>query len=280
MDKKIQASADLKEFERLEKICILGRTTFYLVGTAFDTIKRAEMYRLKGFKTVGAWAESIGYSHQHINRLIRDKKALDSLPPGMRELVSDERGAHELAKFPEPLRLAILAEATQGGQKPASGAEIKKHSPLPPPRQKPSSGNPGANAKPLPKRNPVPTAPKVKPTLDHTEFPVPPECLPLWKSGGDVQGLLTYLSSIRSTIKTAEENQNKLWAEVNFGSVLSLVNQLYSEIECARPYAVCPTCNGITFDSCSGCRGRGFVSKFYWSTCVPEETKAMRKVKQ
>ena len=279
---EIEPKGDTTELERLEKICILGRTTFMVVGMAFEKVRAEGLYKLRGFTTMMEWYESIGYSKQHAIRLRRDALAVNSLPKGMHELIADEGAANELAKLPEPLRLAIVTEASSGGKKPITAKEIKKHTPVPVRNKMASKPEPERPAGSLPQRKPAqaakpePKKAKVE-VLDQTGFPVPPECLESWKRGIEVQHLMTYVSSIRAGIKQAETNSDQLWAEVNFGSVLGLTNQLYSELECARPYAVCTTCNGIIFKDCGDCKGRGFVSKFYWSNCVPAEAKAMRK---
>ncbi len=53
-----------------------------------------------------------------------------------------------------------------------------------------------------------------------------------------------------------------LYAEVNFSSALSQLEQLWTDIKTAKPFAVCPTCQGQVPDKCTLCRGRGLISEY------------------
>ncbi len=106
---------------------------------------------------------------------------------------------------------------------------------------------------------------------------VPKECLTLWERAGDAQALLTYLSAIKGALAKAQDEKDELFVEVDFNASLANVKQLYADLERAKPYAVCPTCQGKLFKTCLSCKGRGFVSQFYWSNIVSQEVKDMRK---
>ena len=67
-----------------------------------------------------------------------------------------------------------------------------------------------------------------------------------------------------------------LFAEVQFSSALSQAEQLWTDLKTARPFAVCPTCQGQVPDKCTLCRGRGLISEFRWNTCVTREDKGFR----
>ena len=76
--------------------------------------------------------------------------------------------------------------------------------------------------------------------------------------------------------RAAQEAKDKLFAEVSFSSALSQLNQAWTDIQTAKPFAVCPTCQGQLPDNCTLCRGRGLVSEYRWNTCVTSEDKAFR----
>lgn len=67
-----------------------------------------------------------------------------------------------------------------------------------------------------------------------------------------------------------------LFAEVNFSSALSQLDQAWTDVKTAKPFAVCPTCQGQLPDKCTLCRGRGLISEYRWNTCVTREHKEFR----
>ena len=147
-----------------------------------------------------------------------------------------------------------------------TAAEIKRH--LPPPPMQPSGAQGTAR----------PTLPPPPPSqvLDATGWPIPTQLIPLWQRAGEVQEMLTILSRVKGALRAAQENRDKLFAEVNFSSALSQLDQAWTDIKTAKPFAVCPTCQGQLPDKCTLCRGRGLISEHRWNTCVTREDKEFR----
>lgn len=123
-------------------------------------------------------------------------------------------------------------------------------------------------------------------TFDETGLEIPEEIVPFWERGAEAQELISQISHLRSQIKSKQENSDPLYACLDFNSVLANLNQVYVEVQTIKPYAVCPTCNGITIDTtlyrkgdkvlknqCVMCKNRGFISEHFWKKYVPEETK-------
>ena len=150
--------------------------------------------------------------------------------------------------------------------KPVTAAEIKRH--LPPPPMQPS----GAQGTAGPALPPPPGQ-----VLDATGWPIPTQLIPLWQRAGEVQELLTALSRVKGALRSAQENRDMLFAEVNFSSALSQLDQAWTDVKTAKPFAVCPTCQGQVPDKCTLCRGRGLISEYRWNTCVTREDKEFRE---
>ena len=112
--------------------------------------------------------------------------------------------------------------------------------------------------------------------LDATGWPIPTQLIPLWQRMDEVQEMLTILSRVKGALRSAQENKDKLFAEVNFSSALSQLDQAWTDIKTAKPFAVCPTCQGQLPDQCTLCKGRGLISEHRWNTCVTREDKAFR----
>ena len=74
----------------------------------------------------------------------------------------------------------------------------------------------------------------------------------------------------------AQEAKDPLFREVLFSSALSQLDQARTDIKTAKPFAVCPTCQGQTPETCRMCHGRGLISEFRWNTCVTREDKEFR----
>ena len=123
-----------------------------------------------------------------------------------------------------------------------------------------------------------PTLPPPPPSLvlDGTGWPIPTQLIPLWQRSSEVQEMLTTLSRVKGALRAAQENKDMLFAEVNFSSALSQLDQAWYDIKTARPFAVCPTCQGQLPDQCTLCKGRGFISEHRWNTCVTREDKEFR----
>ena len=112
--------------------------------------------------------------------------------------------------------------------------------------------------------------------LDGTGWPIPTQLIPLWQRMGEVQEMLTALSRVKGALRAAQENKDTLFAEVNFSSALSQLDQAWTDIKTAKPFAVCPTCQGQLPDKCTLCKGRGLISEHRWNTCVTREDKEFR----
>ena len=113
--------------------------------------------------------------------------------------------------------------------------------------------------------------------LDATGWPIPTQLIPLWQRANEVQEMLTTLSRVKGALRSAQDNRDKLFAEVNFSSALSQLDQAWTDIKTAKPFAVCPACQGQVPEHCTLCCGRGLISEFRWNTCVPCEDKEFRQ---
>lgn len=108
---------------------------------------------------------------------------------------------------------------------------------------------------------------------------IPADVLPLWQEGCAVYDeIMPHLRAVKSAMKHGIDGreEKRIWIECANTDV-SPVQQLINTIELSvKPHAVCPTCNGhATKKSCKLCKGRGYIGKHLWTSCVPEETKKM-----
>jgi len=99
---------------------------------------------------------------------------------------------------------------------------------------------------------------------------IPERCLDIWARRHEPQELLSAISRVRAIVREAQEQEDQLYGEVNFSFVLSHLDQAYTGLTVARPYAVCPYCHG---DGCKVCCNRGMVSKYRWDKACAEEFK-------
>ncbi|HMP82594.1 MAG TPA: ParB/RepB/Spo0J family partition protein [Verrucomicrobiota bacterium] len=224
---------------------------------------------------------------------------------GLRRTNSDKRHAVGMAlkEFPKTSNAAIAEMCLVGHE---LVAEIRKSQPydsvglrpppvrvgldgkerkLPPPPMErretnrtnatdgPPGRMPGSTAGKMPAATLPPPPSRV---LDATGWPIPTQLIPLWQRADEVQEMLTALSRVKGALRCAQENNDKLFAEVNFSSALSQLDQAWTDIKTAKPFAVCPTCQGQLPDKCTLCRGRGLISEHRWNTCVTREDKEFR----
>jgi len=257
---QVMSIRESNRLEELEKTIARGQKTFVEVGLALAEIRDLRLYK----REYGSFSEYCqvkwGWSRQHAYRLI------DSAPIGKcHHVVTDEATARVLAKV-EPAQRAGVIQAVVDGGKPVTAAAIKRHLP-PPPTQR--SGAQGTAR---------PTVPPPPPSqiVDGMGWPIPTQLIPLWQRTDEVQEMLTALSRVKGALRAAQENKDKLFAEVNFSSALSQLDQAWTDIKTAKPFAVCPTCQGQLPDKCTLCKGRGLISEHRWNTCVTREDKEFR----
>ena len=239
---------DDQRLAELEKTIARGKKTFVEVGLALAEIRDLRLYRREysGFEEYcqNRW----GWTRRYTNYVIAGAEAVRSLPGNLGTIVPTEAAARELAKVETDQRAEVVQAIVDAG-KPVTAAAIKRHLPPPPP---PSQ------------------------ILDGTGWPIPTQLIPFWLRTDEVQEMLTTLSRVKGAIRSAQENNDTLFAEVNYSSALSQLDQAWTDIKTAWPFAVCPTCQGQLPDKCTLCRGRGLISEHRWNTCVTREDKEFR----
>ena len=262
----IREAARLAE---LEKTIARGKKTFVEVGLALTEIRDLKLYK-REYGSFGEYCQvKWGWKRTYAHYIMDSAEVVKSLPPEMFTIVNTETQARELAKVPAEDRARVLQAIVDEG-KPLTAAEIQRHLPVraglatsyPPPPMQPNSP---------PVASPAPAA-----VVDATGWPVPTQLIPLWRRADEVQEMLTTLSRVKGALRTAQENKDPLFAEVLFSSALSQLDQAWTDIKTAKPFAVCPTCQGQVPDKCRMCHGRGLISEFRWNTCVTREDKEFR----
>ena len=297
-----------KRLAELEKTIAHGKKTFVEVGLALAEIRDSRLYKLEYDSFREYCQQKWGWEKRYTNYVIAGAEAVQSLPGQVGTIVPSEAAARELAKIPTEQRVEVV-EMIAGEGKAVRAAEIKRHLPPPPMERRAMGGaskgeraensvvdaealtqkvgtivptcEGGRNATDGTERPPGKVAAATLPpppsqVVDGTGWPIPTQLIPLWKRSGEVQEMLTVLSRIKGALRSAQENRDLLFAEVCFSSALSQLDQAWTDIKTARPFAVCPTCQGQLPDKCTLCRGRGLISEHRWSMCVPREDKEFR----
>lgn len=237
-------SSEISRLKVLEKIIKSGEKTFIEVGLALAEIQERKLYRAEHGTFEKYCERTYGWSKQHGYRLINAAPIAKSNPQ-----VTNLAAAKALAKVPPPRRPGVVQKIVAAGQKVTAAAVSK------------AFGGP-------------PRKPATR-FLDGTGLEIPPEVLTLWNRGQEAQDILTKISAVRGALKSAQEEKDILFTEVDFTDNLAKLNQVYLDLQQAKPFAVCPSCNGISSDDCPTCRSRGFVSEFYWKHKVPAEIKEL-----
>lgn len=112
--------------------------------------------------------------------------------------------------------------------------------------------------------------------FDKTNIPIPAEIYPDWQRAEAYNESLRTISKIKTSLETALEEKDVLFAEVNNTTVATLKNA-YGDLKRVLPYAICSTCQGRNRTKCTLCRGRGWLSEFLYKTAVPESTRKIRE---
>jgi len=255
----VMSIRESQRFAELEKLIAKGQKTFVEVGLALAEIRDLRLYKREYSSFEEYCRKKWGWTRQHAYRLIEAAPVAKC-----HQLVTNESVARELARV-EPTRRAGVVQAIVAEGQPVTAEAIRRH--LPPPPMQPS-GAPGTAPPTLP--------PPPSQVLDATGWPVPTQLIPLWKRGDEVRKVLTNLSRLKGLVRSVEEKRDMLYAEMHFSSALAQLEQLWADFKTAKPFAVCPTCQGQVPDQCTLCRGRGLISEFRWNTCVTREDKEFR----
>jgi hypothetical protein len=251
--------------EELEKIIAKGKKTFVEVGLALAEIRDLRLYKSEYSNFADYCREKWGWTKQHAYRLI------EAAPVGKSNIyVTNLCQASALAKVDPNQREGVVQRIEESGE-PITAAAIKRH--LPPPPEVPPGRMPGSTAGKMPAATPPPPPAEV---VDGTGWAVPTHLIPLWRRGEEVQELLSALSKIRGKLRHAQDKEDALFRELNHSAAQSYADQLFASLKQAKPFAVCPTCQGQVPDKCMFCKGRGFVSEYLWNTCVTREDKEFR----
>lgn len=111
--------------------------------------------------------------------------------------------------------------------------------------------------------------------VDYMGLEIPQKALAFWHRRQEVQDALSLLSEIKTSLAKALQNHDPLYAEVS-NTIISDLERVYGSLSVAKPYTVCPRCQGKLPENCTTCSKRGLISKFYWDVKIDEETKKLR----
>ena len=260
-----------ERLEELEKLIAKGQQTFVEVGMALAEIRDLRLYKREYSSFAEYCQVKWGWKRTYAHYIIDSAEVVKSLPLKVFTAVNSVAATRELAKV-DPAQRGELVQAIVDEGKRVSAPEVRRR--LPPPPMVRAGGN-GNGHQGGAARSTV-TPPPPSQVLDATGWPIPTQLIPLWQRADQVQEMLTVLSRVKGTLRTAQENKDMLFAEVNFSSALSQLDQAWTDGKTAKPFAVCPTCQGQVPDKCTLCRGRGLISEHRWNTCVTREDKELR----
>lgn len=119
---------------------------------------------------------------------------------------------------------------------------------------------------------------KVTQELDATGTIIPSDALPFWARRQEVQDIMSDLSRIKSIISKAKADGDPLYGVISNGVIVHL-EQAFTHISEAKPYAVCTQCMGSpSFQptGCGMCGNTGLIGKYKWDHQSRKEVKELR----
>lgn len=104
---------------------------------------------------------------------------------------------------------------------------------------------------------------------------IPEGILQEWDRAAEIgKRLQACAQDIKLTIERGLDDKDVIFSELRRDTANEASSLRYT-LSQILPYAVCPRCQGKLQKSCPFCRKRGWVSKFYWNSAVPDEEKAI-----
>jgi len=230
----------------------------FKIGEVLREIQDARLYRQE-YSSFEAFCESeYGIKRSYAYRLIEAAgvKASVAMSPIGDKLVHESQ-ARALGSVPAENRVAVLTQAAETGSVTAKGiAEVAQG----------ANGHAPAQAKETPVIN-----------LDKTGYPIPESILEDWNRAEAFGLTLREISRIKSMVEDGlKERDFVLFAEVTNRTVATLKNA-YGDLTQVIPHAVCSSCQGHERKKCALCKGRGFLSRFKYETCVSQKARDIRE---
>jgi hypothetical protein len=178
-------------------------------------------------------------------------KVVKELPPKMSSMLDTARAAEAVAKVPQEQREQVLAEAAKDG--PVTAASVQQ-----------------AAAK-IHEGELVLT--------DETELArtVPAEIAADWqRAEATAKDILHKLRDVLHTIDEGLKAEDAIYADTTNGELSPLKSVIGHVNLHVKPHAVCAICHGLkSRKSCKLCKGRGYIGRHLWQTCVDSDTKAL-----
>lgn len=117
---------------------------------------------------------------------------------------------------------------------------------------------------------------------DTTGYAIPDEILPLWIRRAEVQEILAAISKARGALRTVmeamkESGDDALFVHANVSGAYGRLNDAWTTVSMAMPYAVCPSCQGRTAETCKLCKKSGFIPKHTYDNAISEELRTVRE---
>jgi hypothetical protein len=234
-----------KRLLELEAVIASGQQTFVEVGNALAEIRDARLYRLEHGTFEAYCKAKWGWTASRARQICIASEVVQTVTAGN---ALNERQARELSKVPEGHRAEVLQAVVETGAITARRiGQVAQRLTMPPAIMRDKEG-----------------------------WAIPTQLVRLWQSATEVQEKLTALSHIKADMKRAQDENRQLYRHVSYGAVIAALDQARTEIEIAKPYAVCTACQGQLPDHCLLCKGVGFISKFAWDNIVSREDKEFR----
>lgn len=230
---------DAKESRTLrdnESIIERGLSTFYEVGAALLTIRDGRLYRATHKRFEDYCQERWKMARDYANKLIRASELAADLDTKVSKPTS-ETHARPLAKLPREKRAEVWERAVET-------APIE-------------NGQPKITAKHVEKvvaKELEPEKPKV--FRDKLKQEIPEKLHRVFEAEDLFDTAVNESRSLASAIKNV--SQSAAGKFLNITAVNRLIREIRTAIDDARPYALCPYCEGR---KCSACAQSGIVPK-------------------
>lgn len=237
------------ELAALETVIATNEKAFIAVGEALKVIQDKKLYR-ENFQTFPEYCRvTWGWGKSYAYRLI---EASLNLVEYHDERIKNEWQVAELGRIPKEKRKEVLDAAEKMGK--ITRKTISK-----------------ASGAILGESEPTKTV-----DLDKTGYAIPNEIWNDWVTANAIgKDLLERIQTCKKEVQRGIEEKSEFFVEIG-NPVLADLSNATTGVRRIVPHAVCPSCSGYGRKKCNMCNGRGFVSKFYWDTCIPEEVKEMR----
>lgn len=247
-----------QEFTQLQRVIKKHTETAWEWIESIHRVRQARLYR-EDYKTFESFCqEECGFTSRRGNQLIAALQFRIEAKANGAPVPENENQARKANSEPEmtPEDLPDPDKETSTNEPPDLGTNVP--SGAKPPRELPKEFRDSDG-------------------FDSMGYPIPKAVASNYRKREEIQKLIDLILSVKVHVLNSVKAQEKTYWRLGNGWEAD-VDGVAHGLKSIQPYAVCPYCQGRTYEQCTNCGHTGVVGKFYYEQTTPAELRRLREI--